>query len=198
MSEFSDASDDIIEMPETQESLDNMETEVCNHYVILNKSKIQSHTTDATVLKLELTVVIKSSSFDDVLLKNVLLDTACTKTLIKVNCLSAKYFEMHRKPNEILWTTNSVNFITKYDIPLNFSLIDFAPSRKIEWMLAVDKTDSQSCYDMIIRQDLQQAMGMDIFFLSQRLRWDGIEVPMQTASSNLTDLDKIVAQTKTL
>jgi hypothetical protein len=35
-----------------------------------------------TVLKLELTVVIKTSSFDDITPKNVLLDTGCTKTLI--------------------------------------------------------------------------------------------------------------------
>jgi hypothetical protein len=37
------------------------------------------HTTDSTVLKLELTVVITSSSFDDLTLKNVLLDTSCKK-----------------------------------------------------------------------------------------------------------------------
>jgi hypothetical protein len=48
-----------------------METEVCNHYVILKKSKTQSHTTDPTVLKFELTEVIKSSIFDDITLKNV-------------------------------------------------------------------------------------------------------------------------------
>jgi hypothetical protein len=58
VSEFSDASDSIKEMPEIQEYLDNMETEVCNHYVILNKCETQSHTTDPTVLKLELTVEI--------------------------------------------------------------------------------------------------------------------------------------------
>jgi hypothetical protein len=68
MSEISDASDDMKEMPEMQEFLDNMETELCNHYVILNKSETQSHTTDPTVLKLELTVVIKSSSFNHITL----------------------------------------------------------------------------------------------------------------------------------
>jgi hypothetical protein len=73
---------------------------------------------------------------------------------------------MHQKPNNISWTTNSGNFVTKYDIPLIFSLIDFAPSRDIEWVVAVDKTDNQSRYDMIIGQDLQHAMGIDILFLS--------------------------------
>jgi hypothetical protein len=75
-------------------------------------------------------------------------------------------------------------------------LIDFAPSREVEWLVAVDKTDSQSCYNMIIGQDLQHAMGIDILSLSQRLRWDGIEVPMQTANSNSIDLDKINSTTK--
>jgi hypothetical protein len=42
MPEFSDASDDIEEMPEMQEFLGNIETEVFNHCVILNKSKTQS------------------------------------------------------------------------------------------------------------------------------------------------------------
>jgi hypothetical protein len=67
-------------------------------------------------------------------------------------------------------TTNSRNFITKHDVPLTFSLIDFAPSREIECVVAVDETDSQSLYNMIIGQDLQQAMGMDILFSSERLR----------------------------
>jgi hypothetical protein len=69
-----------------------METEICNHYVILNKSETKSHTSDPTVLKLELTVVIKSSIFDDITLKNVLLNTGCTRTLIKVNHLPAEFF----------------------------------------------------------------------------------------------------------
>jgi hypothetical protein len=69
-------------------------------------------------------------------------------------------------------------FVIKYDIPLTFSLIDFDLNQEIEWVAAVHKMDSQSCYDMIIGQDLQQAMGMDILFLSQGLRWDGIEVPI--------------------
>jgi hypothetical protein len=97
-----------------------------------------------------------------------------------------------------LWTTNSGNFITKYDIPLTFSLIDFTLTREIEWVVIVNETVSQSRYDMIIGQDLQHTMGIDILFSSQRLRWDGIEVPMQTENSNLIDLDKIIAQAKTL
>jgi hypothetical protein len=120
MSEFSDASDNMKEMPEMQEFLDNMETGVCNQYVILNKYKTKSHTTHPTVLKLELTLVIKSNSFIDITLKNDLLDTGCTRTLVKINFLPAKYFKMHQKLNKILWATKSGNILKKYDIPLIF------------------------------------------------------------------------------
>jgi hypothetical protein len=37
------------EMPELQEFLENMETEVYNHYVILNKIETQYNTTDTAV-----------------------------------------------------------------------------------------------------------------------------------------------------
>ena len=93
MSNTLDAYDNLNEMPEMQEFLENMETKVCYHYVILNKFETQSNTTETTALKLELAVVIKSSSFDDLVLRNVLLDTGCTKTLIKVNRLPPKYFK---------------------------------------------------------------------------------------------------------
>jgi hypothetical protein len=55
MSKFLDASDNIKEMPDMKEFLDNMETEVCDDYVIQNKSETQSHATDPTILKLEST-----------------------------------------------------------------------------------------------------------------------------------------------
>jgi hypothetical protein len=58
-------------------------------------------------------------------------------------------------------------------------------------LVADDVTDNSSWYDMIVGQDLQGAMGMDILFSTKTLRWDGVKIPMQTANSNLVDLDKI-------
>jgi hypothetical protein len=72
--------------------------------------------------------------------------------------LPAKSFKIYRKPNEISWTTNSGTFVTKYDIPLTFSLIYFAPSREIEWVAAIDENNSQFCCKIIVRQDFQQAI----------------------------------------
>jgi hypothetical protein len=44
---------------------------------------------------------------------------------------------------------------------------------------------------MIVGRDLQHAMGMDILFSTKTLRWDGVEITMRTAKSNLIDLKNI-------
>ena len=51
---------------------------------------------------------------------------------------------------------------------------------------------------MIIGRDLQHAIAMDILFSSQKLRWDGIEIPMRTTNSNLIDLEKINIKNETI
>jgi hypothetical protein len=38
-------------------------------------------------------------------------------------------------------------------------------------------------------------MIMEIFLLSQHLRWDENQVLKQTENSNLVDLDKVIAET---
>jgi hypothetical protein len=63
---------------------------------------------------------------------------------------------------------------------------------------AIDETDSQSWYNVIIWWNLQQAMGVDILFFSKKFRWDGIENPMQIKNSNFIDLGKKIKQTETL
>jgi hypothetical protein len=132
MSNLSDANHDINKMPELQELLRKMETEVCNHYVILNKFETRSNTTDTAPLKLELAVVIKSSRFENLVLKNVLLDTGCSTT--------------NRKPNRKVWNSNLGSFVTKLDVELTFSFVDFAPSKEIKWLVAVDETVNSSRY----------------------------------------------------
>jgi hypothetical protein len=54
MFKFPYKSSSIKETTEIQEFLDDMETEVCNHYAILINSKSKSHTTYPRVIKLEL------------------------------------------------------------------------------------------------------------------------------------------------
>jgi hypothetical protein len=128
-------------------------------------------------LILEVSVAITVSSDVNnkpILLNKVLIDTDCTRTIVKRNSLPDQFFETGKQLNEVSWTTNSEKFVTKYEIPLQLSLPEFAPSREINWSVAVDETAQQSKYDMIIGRDLQITLGMDILFSTKHLKLDGI------------------------
>jgi hypothetical protein len=45
--------------------------------------------------------------------------------------------------NEVTWTANAGKFVTKYNISLQFSLPEFAPSFESNWNEAVDDTAQQ-------------------------------------------------------
>jgi hypothetical protein len=156
------------------------------------KVKQDTNTLFTTGLILEISVAIIISSNSDVksiLLNMVLIDTGCTRTIIKQNMIPEKFFESRKQLNEVSWNTNAGNFVTKYDIPLQFSLPEFTPSREINWNVAVDDTAQQSKYDMIIGQDLQLVLDMDILFSTKHLKWDGIIIPMRTSNANLSYLE---------
>jgi hypothetical protein len=101
--------------------------------------------------------------------------------------LPKELFQNKCQVKETIWKTNAGMYTTKYEVPLNFTLPEFAPSKEIEFTLAVDDTEKSSKYDMIIGRDLLQALGMDILFSTGRLSWDGITVPMKS-SQRLTKL----------
>jgi hypothetical protein len=71
---------------------------------------------------------------------------------------------LKKQINEVSWTTIAGKFVSRYKIPLQFLLPEFAPSREIDWSVAVDITAQQSKYDMIIGHNLQIALGMEILF----------------------------------
>jgi hypothetical protein len=165
------------ELPETQEFMEHMDMEVRKKDLPHHKVKQDTNNLFTTGLILEISVAIILSSESDVksiLLNMVLIDAGCTRTIVKQNKLPNKFFECRKQLNEVSWTTNAGNFVTTYNIPLQFSLPEFAPSRKIKWNVAVDDTSQQSKYDMIIGQDLQLALGMDILSSTKHLKWDGI------------------------
>jgi hypothetical protein len=119
----------------------------------------------------------------------VLIDTGCTRTIIKQNKLPDRFFESRKQLNEVSWTTNAGKFVTKYNIPLQFLSPEFAPSCKHNWNVAVHDTAQQSKYDMIIGRNLQIALGMDILFSTKHLKWDGIIIQMHTPDANLSYLE---------
>jgi hypothetical protein len=104
----------------------------------------------------------------------VLLDTGCTRTIMKRDKLPDKFFESRKQISEVSWATNAGKFVTKYKITLQFSLPEFAPSREINWNVAVDDTAQQSKYDMIIGRDLLAlGNGHSIFHQKFEVGWNG-------------------------
>jgi hypothetical protein len=141
------------------------------------------------------TIAMKICSDDNCqksMLNKVLIDTGCTKTIIKRNILPDQFFESQKQSKEVTWTTNAGKFVTKYDIPLQFSLPEFAPSCKISWNAAVGDKAQQSKYEMIIGRNLQLALGMDILFSTKHLKWDGIVILMRTQHTDLSYIDNRV------
>jgi hypothetical protein len=170
---FSDGFDCLDGLPEIQEFMEIMDMEVRKKDSPQPKVRQDTYTLFITGLILEISVAIIITCESDVksiLVIKVLTDTGWTRSIIKLNKLPDKCFESRKQLNEVSWTTNAGNFVTKYDIPLQFLLPEFAPSRKINWNVAVDDTAQQSKYDMIIGCNLQLALGIDILSSTKHLQ----------------------------
>jgi hypothetical protein len=147
---------------EIQNLIDHMSHESCEIHVIKNIRKLNVpdtiHTT-GSVLEVSVAITVSSEvNNKPILLNQVLIDTGCTRSIIKRNSLPDQFFETEKQFNAVSWTTNAGKFVTKYNIPLQFSLPEFAPSREIYWSVAVDGAVQQSNYDIIIGRNLQIAL----------------------------------------
>ena len=109
-----------------------------------------------------------------------LIDTGSSRTIIKKKSLDNKLFEKCKFSKETIWRTNGGNFVTNYDAMLAFAMPEFAPSKEINWPVAVDETTHATTYDMIIGCDLQQALGIDILYSTDHIKWDSIVIPMMS------------------
>lgn len=47
---------------------------------------------------------------------------------------------------------------------ITFVSPDFVPSKEIQWTMAINEEELPQKYDMIIGQDLQQALGLEILW----------------------------------
>jgi hypothetical protein len=141
-------------------------------------------TTSSVDLVTEVKVVVKPNSGSNIKTYRVLIDTGCSRTIVRRRVLPDIHFNSKRTSKETLWNTNGGTFLTKYEIPVTFALPEFAPSKEVSWNMAVDETEKNAHqkYDMIIGRDLQQALGFDILWSKGLLVWDGIAVPMKSAA----------------
>jgi hypothetical protein len=94
--DFSDEFERLDELPEIQEFMENMDMEVSKKNLPNPKVKQDTNTLFTTDLILEISVAIIISSESDVksiLLNKVLIDTGCTRTIVKRKKLPDKFFE---------------------------------------------------------------------------------------------------------
>ena len=131
----------------------------------------------------EVTALIKNTTgLQPTKLTRVLIDTGCSKTLIKKDYVP-KEIEISKKTNPIIWNTNGGQFATRYEIPLMIILPEFSPSMEIHWACAIDE-NPESIYDMIIGRDLQLALIIDIQYSTSSIIWNEISIPMRSVQQN--------------
>jgi hypothetical protein len=132
--ETSDEFNYLDELPEAQEFLGNMNLEVSTSNDVTQLNWSTTNTPFTKGITLEITVALKLFSDGDVkfkLLHRALVDTGCTKSLIKRNRLPDDFFKSWKVTNVVSWTTNAGKFGTKYNIPLQFTLPEFTPTSEI-------------------------------------------------------------------
>jgi hypothetical protein len=111
-------------------------------------------------------------------LTRVLIDTSCSKTLIKKQHVPDGLSNAN-KAMPITCSTNGGKFNTRYGVPLTIILPEISSSMEVQWSCAIDENPG-STYDMILGRDLQSALRMDILYSTGTLVWNEISIPMQT------------------
>jgi hypothetical protein len=135
--------------------------------------------TSVSDLTTEVTALIKNlTGSPPVKLTWVLIDTGCSKTLIKKQYVP-NGLSNAKKAMPITWSTNGGKFNTRYEVPLTIILPEFSSSMEVQWSCAIDE-NPDSTYDMILGRDLQSALRMDILFSTGTLVWNEISIPMRT------------------
>ena len=110
----------------------------------------------------------------------ILFDTGASATIILKDAiwgLSGPVLkEQHTK-----WNTVGGQFVTTLQREINFTLPEFSTSKDITWTCQEDSNTlrKNAQYDMIIGADLLSELGIELYFNTQRMIWEGIEIPMK-------------------
>ena len=111
---------------------------------------------------------------------NILFDSGCGATLVKEAFLKKL---PQTSTSKTTWTTKAGAFTTSRKCKCKFTLPEFHEHREIEWNVYVDESKSSlGTYDMIIGRDLMEAIGMDLLFSENLMKWDNATVPMKDPS----------------
>ena len=177
---------------------DIFQKEVSTLYAIMNantKHPAISHTTTVADLTTTVNACLKqneNSTSDKKIVKTikVLIDTGCSKTIVKRSVLTDYTFQQNKRTKETVWVTNAGTFKTSNECDVTFTLPLFTSSREIEASVAVDDSN-RGPYHMILGRDLQKQLGLDILWSSGQISWDGITVPMENAIDRARDGEEL-------
>ena len=137
----------------------------CHVQTPLSRKLRQVDITSTNDLVTEISALIKNPTGLPSKLHRVLIDTGCSKTLVKAQHVPVN-LEVSKKTKKIEWKTNGGIFNTKYEVLLTLILPEFSSSLEIQWACAIDE-NPESTYGMIIGRDLQST-----------LRWTSCSVPV--------------------
>jgi len=131
----------------------------------------------SVVLNTEVSALVKNvTGSPSMKLPSVLIDTGCSKTLVKREHVPSG-LKLLKKP--VRWTTNGGTFSTQDEVELTIVLPEFSSSMEIQWVCSIDDNPNAT-YDMIIGRDLQSALRMDISFSTSSITWNEMTIPMRT------------------
>ncbi len=107
---------------------------------------------------------------------NILLDSGCGATLVKDSFLLKL---PQKKTSNTTWATKAGSFTSPKKCKCKFMTPEFHKHRVVEWEAYVDDCKSNvSMYNMIIGRDQMEAIGLDLLFSENLMRWDNASVPI--------------------
>jgi hypothetical protein len=151
----------------------------CYMQTPISRKLHQVDNTSTMDLTTEVTALVKNlTGSPPVKLTRVLIDTGCSKTLIKMQYVPNSLSNA-KKAMPITWSTNGGKVNTCYEVLLTIVLPEFSSSMEVQWSCAADENHNAT-YDMILGRDLQSPLRMDILFSTGTLVWNEISIPMRT------------------
>ena len=178
---------DDAELEQLQREIDELDKTMVRSQELFNQTTqsttiLTDHTSSSdlgTVVRIAIKSKDKSGN-DIEKIYRCLIDTGCSRTVVVRKAIPDDVFEQNKRSRETIWTTNGGKFTTKNEATISFSMVDFAPSKLIEFPVAVDESNRDSKYDMILGRDLQRRLKIDILWSKECLIWDSISIPMTT------------------
>jgi transposase InsO family protein len=109
----------------------------------------------------------------------ILLDTGSTATILLKHFVQPGTPKAY-KGQKTTWRTMGGNFVTRQRRQVQFRLSEFNKSKILTWTCHIDETTNRKLaqYDMIIGTDLMTELGIDINFSSNKMSWEGVDIPM--------------------